>query len=100
MATRHSQKSVLAVMAGVLGTAGSMTDRTIKHGSILTGQAWVTEVLYGHPERCLNAFGMSSNIFMRLLVKLSMSGLCDSWHVSAAEQLAIFLYFVCQGSSQ
>ncbi|KAJ3780504.1 hypothetical protein GGU10DRAFT_279295 [Lentinula aff. detonsa] len=77
-----------------------MTDCTIKHDSILTGQAWVTEVLYGHPERCLNAFGMSSNIFMWLLAKLSMSGLCDSRHVSAAEQLAIFLYFVCQGASQ
>lgn len=81
-------------------TLGTTAQYTAKHTSILTGQMWLEDVLFGHPERCITQFGMSAEVFFRLLLELALAGLADTRWVTAAEQLTIFLYFVCHNASQ
>ena len=68
--------------------------------SILSGQMWLDELLAGHPERFKEQFGMSKCAFQLLLRELQLhSGLANRRHVTADEQLAIFLYIARTGSS-
>ncbi|PFH44846.1 hypothetical protein AMATHDRAFT_108496, partial [Amanita thiersii Skay4041] len=56
-------------------------------------QLWLSELLAGHPLRFREQLGISQEAFSILFRKLQMeSGLCSSRHVTADEQLAIFLY--------
>lgn len=71
------------------------------HTSILTGRAWLDEVLLGHPDRCHRELGMSALEFSLLWAELAaIGGLADSRFVSSQEQLAIFVYWMVHGSSQ
>jgi hypothetical protein len=71
-----------------------------KHTSLLTGQLWLEELLTGHPERFREQLGLAHHVFRKLSQVLQEShGLRDSRHVSADEQLAIFLHFARTGSS-
>ena len=71
-----------------------------QHTSILSGQHWLDELLGGHDGRFHNEIGMQKFVFRRLLTTLEMcTGLRGTQHVSAAEQVAIFLHFVCRGLS-
>ncbi|KAJ7065833.1 hypothetical protein C8F01DRAFT_982378, partial [Mycena amicta] len=45
-----------------------------KHTSILTGAAWVQEILTGHPDRCRESLGMSATAFGLLHLELVVSG--------------------------
>ena len=68
--------------------------------SILSGQMWLDELLAGHPERFKEQFGMSKRAFQLLSRELQLhSGLANRRHVTADEQLAIFLYIARTGSS-
>lgn len=70
------------------------------YDSSLTGQMWMDELLAGHPQRFYNAMGMHKDVFKRLLEELkSRGGLGDTKHVSAEEQLGIFLYTAVTGLS-
>jgi hypothetical protein len=70
------------------------------HTSALTGEAWVQELIHGHPDRIKNELGMRLHVFMALLAELSLTcGLTASRHVSLEEQLAIFLYTCVTGLS-
>ncbi|KAJ7055430.1 hypothetical protein C8F01DRAFT_930142, partial [Mycena amicta] len=63
------------------------------HTSILTGYAWLNEILNGHPDRIRNELGMTSTMFTLLWTELvTTCGLCDSRYVTAQEQLSIFVY--------
>lgn len=71
-----------------------------KHTSILTGEAWLNELLLGHPGRFKESMGMEKPVFKALLLYLKVkSRLRDSKYVSAAEQLAIFCHLVITGST-
>ncbi|XP_021851740.1 uncharacterized protein [Spinacia oleracea] len=68
--------------------------------SILTGEMWVKEVLTGNPIRCVNAFRMEPQLFLRLCNDLSTKyGLKASCNMSIREKVGIFLYALAQGVS-
>ena len=62
------------------------------HTSILTGDAWVVELLTGHPERIRCELGIHRHVFLELIFVLHELGHSNSKYVSLEEQLAIFLY--------
>ncbi|KAI9442812.1 hypothetical protein BJY52DRAFT_1108867, partial [Lactarius psammicola] len=68
-------------------------DKVAHHTSRLSGQQWIAELLSGHDVQFYNELGMQKFVFKRLLTMLeqcaSLSGTC---HISASEQLAIFLH--------
>ena len=75
-------------------------EKTPKHTSKLTGQEWVTELLEGHDGQIHDELGMHKHVFQRLLNVLGrLAGLRNTKHVSAEEQLSIFLHFAHQGLS-
>ena len=88
---------LLAVQCSGIAQGSS---RPLQHTSILSGQHWLDELLGGHDGRFHNEIGMQKFVFRRLLTTLEMcTGLRGTQHVSAAEQVAIFLHFVCRGLS-
>lgn len=53
---------------------------TPQHTSMLMGQAWITELLCGHPARFYNMFGMHKPIFHQLCRELIIfAGLGPTW---------------------
>jgi hypothetical protein len=63
------------------------------YDSALSGQAWLQELLNGHPVCFHNNIGMSKHVFRKLVHELQMyAGLEDTKHVTKEEQLAIFLH--------
>ncbi|KAG1728876.1 uncharacterized protein EDB91DRAFT_1060304 [Suillus paluster] len=75
-------------------------DKTPKNTSKLTGQQWLNELLAGHPQHFYDAMGMNKHVFQALLHELIKHGLHDTRHVSAEEQLGIFLYLAVTGLPQ
>jgi len=71
--------------------------KTPYHTSILSGQAWVQELLDGHPERIRTELGVHKEVFHALISELSSLGHADSRFVTLQEQLAIFLYMSVTG---
>lgn len=69
------------------------------HTSALSGTAWVTELLTGHPERIRCELGVRKHVFYVLINLLRQAGCRDSKHVPLEEQLAIFLYASVTGLS-
>ncbi|XP_048500982.2 uncharacterized protein LOC125497624 [Beta vulgaris subsp. vulgaris] len=68
--------------------------------SILTGEMWMKEVINGHPIRCVNAFRMEPQLFLRLCKDLSLHyGLKASGNMPIFEKIGIFLYAIAQGAS-
>jgi hypothetical protein len=67
------------------------------HTSILTGDAWVIELLTGHPQRIRCELGVHRHVFIALLSDLREMGHSSSRFVSLEEQLAIFLYSCVTG---
>jgi hypothetical protein len=70
------------------------------HTSILTGEAWVAELLAGHPLRILSQLGVWHHVFEALITTMHDLGLDNSRHVSLEEQLTIFLYASTTGCQQ
>ena len=62
------------------------------HTSLLSGYAWVQELLNGHPERIRTELGVHKEVFYALIEELQSMGHRDSKYVTLEEQLAIFLY--------
>lgn len=71
--------------------------RQLYHTSILSGRAWVQELLYGHPERIRTELGMHEPVFRALIYDLYQMGHRDSKNITLEEQLAIFLYMCVTG---
>ncbi|KAH7919767.1 hypothetical protein BV22DRAFT_990648, partial [Leucogyrophana mollusca] len=63
------------------------------HTSVLTGRQWLDELLTGHPKHFYNIMGIERFVFCKLSRELQLkAGLCGTKHVTADEQLAIFLH--------
>jgi hypothetical protein len=62
------------------------------HTSALTGEAWVMELLSGHPEHMRNALGVNLHVFSALILELQAAGYQNPKNVFLEEQLAIYLY--------
>jgi hypothetical protein len=73
--------------------------RTPFHTSALSGEAWVNELLTGHPQRIRSVLGISRSTFILLVKSLQALGVNSSRHISIEEQLSIFLYTVVTGMS-
>jgi hypothetical protein len=69
------------------------------HTSILSGYAWVQELLHGHPERIRTELGVHKEVFLALVEELRSLGHEDTRNVTLQEQLAIFLYMSVTGLS-
>ena len=75
-------------------------DHTPVHTSRLSGQQWLDKLVNGHPQRFYNEMGLHKHVFKKLIRVLGMNvGLVDTRHVSAEEQLAVFLHYVHRGLS-
>jgi DNA-binding NarL/FixJ family response regulator len=65
-----------------------------------TGEAWINEILNGHPIRCVNAFRMSASMFTQLCEDLHKNyGLTSTDRMSVKEKVGIFLYTLSLGLS-
>lgn len=74
--------------------------KTPQNTSILTGHAWVCELLAGHPRRFHNMMGISKHVFRNLVKELrAHAGLGDTRHIACEEQLAVFLRMCRTGES-
>jgi hypothetical protein len=72
----------------------SCYDKIPVHTSRLTGQDWIDELLIGHNGRFYNELGLNKCVFRCLITVLERdAGLCATRHVSAEEQLAVFLHY-------
>ena len=69
------------------------------HTSALMSEAWVNELIYGHPDRIWTELGMKVHVFLVLVAELRLHGLSDFRDVSLEEQVAIFLYTCVTGLS-
>ncbi|KAH9030802.1 hypothetical protein EDB84DRAFT_1255222, partial [Lactarius hengduanensis] len=68
-------------------------DRVPVHTSRLSGQQWLDELVGGHDRRFHNEMGLHKHVFRKLVLVLGRdAGLAHTRHVSAEEQLAIFLH--------
>lgn len=72
-------------------------DRQPYHTSILSGEAWVQELLHGHPRRIRTELGVHKHVFRELVFTLRHMEHQDSKYVTLEEQLAIFLYTCVTG---
>ena len=69
------------------------------HTSILSGYAWLQELLQGHPERIRTELGVHKEVFHALVRELQSMGHGNTKYVTLEEQLAIFLYTSVTGLS-
>ena len=69
------------------------------HTSILSGYAWVQELLHGHPEHIRTELGVHKEVFNALIRELRSMGHGDTRYVTLEEQLGIFLYMSVTGLS-
>jgi len=69
------------------------------HTSILSGYAWLQELLHGHPERIRTELGVHKGVFHALVRELQSMGHGDTKYGTLEEQLAIFLYTSVTGLS-
>lgn len=94
---------IMAEMIGAVSEAVSLAcerqEAIPYHTSILTGEGWVKELIYGHPERIRTELGVHKDVFFILVAELRTAGFLDSRHVKIEEQLAMFLYTCVTGLS-
>lgn len=69
------------------------------HTSALTGAAWVSELMEGHPEQIHCKLGVHLHVFKILVAYLQVIGHTHSRSIYLEEQLAIFLYRCTTGLS-
>ena len=72
-------------------------DQQAYHTSVLTGHAWVMELLTGHSNHIRTELGVHLHVFEVLIDVLHSIGYRDSCSVSLEEQLVIFLYMGVTG---
>jgi hypothetical protein len=76
------------------------TEKIPHHTSILTGKAWVLELLNGHEDQIKICLGVKLKVFEALVEILVKQGFKQSRHgISVDQQLAIFLYTCVTGLS-
>lgn len=71
------------------------------YNSAQTGEAYVQELLGGHPDRIHDVLGVGKHVFRTLVQELKdCAGLEASKHLSCEEQVAIFLRLARTGLGQ
>lgn len=88
------------VLTYLVRTMALLVNRAVPtpyHTSALSGEAWVLELMTGHPERIRCELGVSIDVFHALVTHLREIGIDRSKYVSIEEQLSIFLYMVVTG---
>lgn len=96
---RAAAMFVYILASAALIHAQSHYDPEPYHTSILTGQAWVEELLGGHLDRMQSELGVSIDVFRSMIAVLREYGNVDSRYVTLEEQLAVFLYTSVTGMS-
>ena len=91
--------AVIAACQAVIELVAPTIERTPYHTSILSGEAWVQELLAGHPNRIHNELGVYRQTFLALVQTLQEIGIRSTRNVTIEEQVAIFLYTVVTGLS-
>jgi hypothetical protein len=99
LAFLSSATAICTVCQAAIELVTPNIDRTPYHTSILTGEAWVQELLTGHPRRIRNELGVYRQTFSTLVETLRDIGIQSSRYVTIEEQVAIFLYTVVTGLS-
>ena len=71
------------------------------HTSALSGEAWVNELIYGHPDHIYTELGMRLDVFLTFVATLQLMGelVTSKFGVTVKEQAAIFLYTCVTGLS-
>ena len=78
----------------------SRFNRVPVHTSRLTGQNWIDELRDRHDRQFYNEIGLHKHVFTRLVSVLERDAdIVQTRHVSADEQVAIFLHYVHRGLS-
>lgn len=83
----------------VVEHATPLYDKIPYHTSALSGEAWVLELLNGHPKRIRCELAVHKHVFNALITELSTMGLKPSRNVTREEKLSIFLYKCVTGLS-
>ena len=101
---RHHIICFMALFISIILTATSslMESMYVKqphHTLALSGEAWVMELLAGHPLRIHTELGVRHNVFEALITTMQNLGMANSQHVSLEESLSIFLYASVTGLS-
>ncbi len=67
------------------------------HTSALTGEAWVNELIHGHPDRIFNELGMRLHVFMAFVATLRLMGglVTSKFGVTVEEQAANIFVHLC-----
>ena len=104
-AKQRRKRKIIALLSGIVGGAvviQYMAPHLIKtpmYNSKLSGEAWVQELLHGHPSCFHDNLGMSKFVFQRLVQELQIyAGLDDSKCITKEEQVAIFLHLCRTGA--
>jgi hypothetical protein len=90
---------ITAVISTIITYYQPFLIKTPYHTSMLSGVAWVDELMNGHPERIRCELGVHLHVFKKMLAVLQKIGFQDSKGVTLREQLAIFLYTCVTGLS-
>jgi hypothetical protein len=71
---------------------------TPMHTSKLQGEAWIQELLSGHPDRIASQLGVSKHVFLKLVEALRVDGMVsDSKYITLEVKVASFLYTCVTG---
>jgi hypothetical protein len=87
------------ITAALHAYAAPLYSKLPYHTSALTGDAWVQELILGHPMRIQCELGVRKHVFHALVNSLRRDGFTDSRHIRLEEQLSIFLYACVTGLS-
>ena len=90
---------LMKVAQAIVEYATPFYEKIPYHTSALSGQAWVLELLNGHPKRIRCELGVHKPVFYSLIEQLSTMGLEPSRNVTSEEKLSIFLYKCVTGLS-
>jgi hypothetical protein len=88
---------VVVLLEALSRHLNSFHNRQPFHTSVLTGHAWVRELLSGHPGHICISLGVSKEVFRHLVHTVRQMGLSDSRHITLEEQLTIFLHCCVTG---
>ncbi|EGO00595.1 hypothetical protein SERLA73DRAFT_178441, partial [Serpula lacrymans var. lacrymans S7.3] len=81
--SQAQQRKAASLASATAAAAVSLASVSSLINSILTGHAWVRELLCGHPRQFHNMMGLSKPVFRRLLQELKdHAGFCHSKHIS------------------
>jgi hypothetical protein len=94
---RYAALIVSIIVSATANILQSLYVREPYHTSALSGEAWLLELLCGHPNWIRTELGVSLEVFSNLVQELCDIGYKNSRNVSLEEQLAIFLYMCVTG---